>query len=85
VASRVVLFPAVRRGVRFGGVVQVPSLTRCVAHVDSPADEPRVEDGIEPGTPGASSRREFERRRARREQRIRDRHPKLGWLIQTAN
>lgn len=35
----------------------------------------------EPGTAGASARREFERRRVRREERIRTKHPKLGGLI----
>lgn len=34
-----------------------------------------------PGTAGASARREFERRQARREERIRTKHPKLGGLI----
>jgi hypothetical protein len=33
------------------------------------------------GTAGASARREHERRKARREQRIRDRHPRLGRLL----
>lgn len=33
------------------------------------------------GTAGASARREFERRQARREERIRTKHPKLGGLI----
>lgn len=36
---------------------------------------------IEAGTPGASARREFERRKAKRETRIRGKHPKLGGLI----
>lgn len=35
----------------------------------------------EPGTAGASARREYERRRDNREQRIRGNHPKLGGLI----
>lgn len=35
----------------------------------------------EAGTAGASARREFERRRAKREERIRSKHPKLGGLI----
>ena len=35
----------------------------------------------EAGTAGASARREFERRRDKREQRIRTAHPKLGGLI----
>ena len=51
--------------------------------------EPAVVDGVEPplveiietGTPGASARREFERRKAKREERIRAKHPKLGGLI----
>lgn len=54
---------------------------RCASHVESPADEPAVEEVIESGAPGASARREFERRKARREQRIRDKHPRLGGLI----
>ncbi len=36
---------------------------------------------LDPGVPGASARREFERRRAAREDRIRSKHPKLGGLI----
>ena len=35
------------------------------------------------GTAGASARREYERRRDSREQRIREKHPKLGGLILT--
>lgn len=35
----------------------------------------------DPGAPGASARREYERRRDNREQRIRSDHPKLGGLI----
>ena len=38
-------------------------------------------DLIDSGTPGASARREFERRKAKREERIRTEHPKLGGLI----
>jgi hypothetical protein len=36
---------------------------------------------IDPGTPGASARREYERRQAKHEARIREKHPKLGGLI----
>lgn len=36
---------------------------------------------IDVGTPGASARREHERRQAKRETRIREKHPKLGGLI----
>jgi len=38
-------------------------------------------DEVESGTAGASARREFERRKAKREERIRGKHPKLGGLI----
>lgn len=53
---------------------------RCLTHeastdVDSGADHSDV------GTPGASARREFERRKARREQRLRKKHPKIGGLL----
>ena len=40
-----------------------------------------VPEVVDPGTAGASARREFERRKAAREQRIRTKHPKLGGLI----
>ncbi|QSR26953.1 NERD domain protein [Nocardioides aromaticivorans] len=36
---------------------------------------------VDAGTAGASARREHQRRRAKREERIRARHPKLGGLI----
>jgi hypothetical protein len=36
---------------------------------------------VDLGTPGASARREYERRQAKRETRIREKHPKLGGLI----
>jgi hypothetical protein len=50
---------------------------------DVPTPEPETEtDGIvDVGTPGASARREFDRRQSKREQRIRSKHPKLGGLI----
>ena len=38
-------------------------------------------DVVDVGVPGASARREFERRRLGREKRIRTAHPKLGGLI----
>ena len=40
-----------------------------------------VPEVVDPGTAGASARREFERRKAAREERIRAKHPKLGGLI----
>jgi hypothetical protein len=55
---------------------------RCADHAGAPdVEAPDDEAVIEVGTPGASARREFERRKARREQRIRDRHRRLGGLI----
>ena len=36
---------------------------------------------VDPGTPGASARREYERRRSKREARIREKHPRLGGII----
>jgi hypothetical protein len=46
------------------------------------AERPRHTEGpIASGTAGASARREFERRVAKRDQSIRGRHPKLGGLI----
>ena len=65
---------------------------RCPSHADAArsdepvAEEPVVEGpaaerGVDPGTAGASARREFERRKERREQRIREKHPKIGGLL----
>jgi len=44
-------------------------------------DDPGVAEVVESGTAGGSARREFERRKAKREKRIRTKHPKLGGLI----
>ncbi|WP_460628178.1 nuclease-related domain-containing protein [Intrasporangium mesophilum] len=54
---------------------------RCVAHEPRSSDEQPSVDLIEPGTAGASARREFERRKTGREQRIRANHPRLGGFI----
>lgn len=43
--------------------------------------QPAPDETIDVGTPGASARREFERRQSKREERIRSKHPKLGGLI----
>lgn len=52
------------------------------ANVDAkPLPQAPAPEVVESGTAGASARREFERRSAKREQRIRQRHPKLGGLI----
>jgi len=54
---------------------------RCLNHVEPQVDLIAVADAIEAGRPGASARREFERRKAARKQRIHDKHPRLGGLI----
>jgi len=58
---------------------------RCLAHEsadEAPAGEsPSDVVVVDPGSPGASARREFERRAAKREERVRAKHPKLGGLI----
>lgn len=56
---------------------------RCITH-DASAGEvvlPVDVEAVESGSPGASARREFERRKAKREERTRAQHPKLGGLI----
>lgn len=54
---------------------------RCITH-DAAADaSPDLPRAVDTGIPGASARREFEHRRAKREEQIRTKHPKLGGLI----
>ena len=58
----------------------------CVSGPDVVGDGPhRAPDAlprtVDPGVPGASARREYERRHARREERIRTEHRRLGGLI----
>jgi hypothetical protein len=48
---------------------------------DVPTPEPEADGIVDVGTPGASARREFDRRQSKREERIRSKHPKLGGLI----
>lgn len=50
---------------------------RCVDCSEDTTAEPPV---VDPGTPGASARREYLRRRAKDEQAIRDRHPRTARL-----
>lgn len=73
---------------------------RCLGHDLGPAVKPAARAIVEPafvedidpavvevvasGTPGASARREFERRKTKREERIRTRHPRIGGLILAA-
>ncbi len=53
--------------------------------VAAPASEPTVtlaaETSVDSGTAGASARREFERRKQRREDRVRAKHPKIGGIL----
>lgn len=51
---------------------------RCLSHE---ASAPVEDIPIDPGIPGASARREFERRKADREQRLRAKHPKIGGFL----
>jgi hypothetical protein len=60
------------------------SPTAAVAEDDEPAHRAQVmgdDEVVEAGTPGASLRREYERRSAAREKRIREKHKRLGGLI----
>lgn len=56
---------------------------RCLTHVEAEgaADVEVAVAPIDIGTPGASARREFERRKAGRERRVRAKHPKIGGLL----
>ncbi len=45
------------------------------------APPPVVAEVLDPGVPGASARREYERRRTKREEQVRTRHPHLAKLI----
>jgi hypothetical protein len=52
-----------------------------VADVVASVLEPVLAETPESGVAGASARREFERRKAKREERVRAKHPKLGGLL----
>ncbi|WP_307802499.1 nuclease-related domain-containing protein [Cellulomonas fengjieae] len=49
--------------------------------VQAAPDIPEPQPPVEAGAAGASARREYERRSAKRENRIREAHPRLGGLI----
>ncbi|QCX29306.1 NERD domain-containing protein [Nocardioides jishulii] len=51
------------------------------ASTSEPTVPPTPEPVIDTGTAGASARREFERRKQRREDRVREKHPKIGGLL----
>lgn len=54
---------------------------RCITHDTATEASPGDSHEVDAGIPGASARREFERRKAKREERTRTKHPKLGGLI----
>jgi hypothetical protein len=54
---------------------------RCITHDTQSDPSPDVSEAVDTGSPGASARREFERRKAKREEQTRTKHPKLGGLI----
>jgi hypothetical protein len=54
---------------------------RCIGHEVAANQSPVERINVDAGTPGASARREFDRRKAKDEERIRTRHPRLGGLI----
>jgi hypothetical protein len=54
---------------------------RCITHDSASEVSPDGSEAVDTGSPGASARREFERRKAKREERIRANRPKLGGLI----
>jgi hypothetical protein len=62
---------------------------RCLTHDEAhggvfPGDgvgEAASHEAFDVGTPGASARREFERRKAKNEERVRTKHPRIGGLI----
>jgi hypothetical protein len=51
------------------------------ARADAGVHPVEATDTIEPGNPGSSVRREYERRVAKREQRIRAAHPRIGGFL----
>ena len=61
--------------------------TGVVAEVRQLADgvgaalDPVLVEPLEPGVAGASARREFQRRKAKREERVRAQHPKIGGFL----
>ncbi|WP_246136339.1 nuclease-related domain-containing protein [Leekyejoonella antrihumi] len=60
---------------------RVTKTVRCAMHGAAPTGKSTVMGVVEADTPGASARREFERRKAKREGQIRAKHPRMGGLI----
>jgi hypothetical protein len=57
------------------------SAVRCTSHVDGAASPPAAVGPRVTGTAGASAQAEYERRRDRRERKVREAHPRLGFLL----
>jgi Nuclease-related domain len=53
----------------------------CLACLDGPVRPAMHDVAVEPGIPGASLEREYERRRQRRDARVRERFPHLGGVL----
>jgi hypothetical protein len=71
--------PPATDGALIGSVV---SVDQALAEAQvTPTLAAEAADTVQPGVAGASARREFERRRANREQRIRTKHPRLAGLM----
>ena len=54
---------------------------RCITHDTALDASHGVSNAVDVGRPGASARREFERRKSKREERIRSNYPRLGPFI----
>ncbi|GAA4747882.1 hypothetical protein GCM10023350_36000 [Nocardioides endophyticus] len=67
---------------RAAQLVEVPA--KRVPNRASVVEPVATAESIDVGIPGASARREGERRRVRRKTRVREKHPKLGGLILAA-
>lgn len=71
------IYERASRTVRCLTCVSAPEAVAPEAH-GAPEERPLE---VDPGVPGASARREYERRRTRREDRVRSEHRRLGGLI----
>jgi len=62
-------------------VLPAPALTQPPAALPPPAPGPAPAEAVEVGIPGASLKKEYQRRSDARTARIRGKHPKIGGLI----
>lgn len=79
------IYERATKTVRCLGHGSTPSVVSETPNVVEPADledpDAAAREVLDVGTAGGSARREFERRKARREQRVRANHPRLGGLL----